>query len=62
MRQLVILGIMTVAAFIAVCFIYPVRRKRNTTFFAWMRKEGWTLLMFIWFAYGMFLLWRGVIH
>ena len=53
---------MTVAAFIAVCFIYAVRKTRRKTFFAWMDAEGWTLLMFIWFTYGMILLWRGIIH
>ena len=53
---------MTVAAFIAVCFIYAVRKNRRTTFYRWMGAEGWTLLMFIWFAYAMILLWRGYIH
>jgi hypothetical protein len=62
LKQLVILGVMTLAAFVAVGFIYPVRKKRNTTFFAWMKKEGWTFLMFIWFTYGMILLWRGYIY
>jgi hypothetical protein len=61
-RQLVILCLMTLAAFFAVCFIYPVRKTRRATFFSWMRAEGWTLLMFIWFAYGMILLWRGLIQ
>lgn len=53
---------MTVAAFICVCFIYAVRKTRRKTFFAWMSAEGWTLLMFIWFAYGIILLWRGIVH
>jgi hypothetical protein len=60
-KQLYILGGMTVAAFIAVSFIYTVRKKRRS-FFKWMSAEGWTLLMFIWFTYGMILLWRGYIH
>ena len=62
MKQLGIIGLMTVAAFIAVCFIYAVRKNRRTTFYRWMGAEGWTLLMFIWFAYAMVLLWRGYIH
>lgn len=62
MRQVIILGLMTVAAFISTCFICAVRKTKSTTFSAWMEAEGWTLLMFIWFAYGMILLWREVIH
>jgi hypothetical protein len=61
-RQLIILGVMTFAAFVAVCFIYVVRKTRRWTFFAWMSAEGWTLLMFVWFTYGIILLWRGIIH
>lgn len=62
LKQLQILGLMTLAAFVAVCFISAVRKKRGTTFLAWMSAEGWTFLLFIWFAYGMVLLWRGLIH
>ena len=52
---------MTVAAFVAVCFIYAVRKTRRSTFSGWMNGEGGTLLLFIWFAYGMILWWRGII-
>jgi len=61
-RQLYILCLMTVAAFVAVCFVYAARKTRKTSFFGWMSAEGWTYLLFIWFAYGMILLWKGFIH
>jgi hypothetical protein len=60
-KQFYILCLMTAAAFIAVCFIYAVRKTKRTTFSAWMNGEGGTLLLFIWFAYGMILWWRGII-
>ncbi len=58
-KELIILALMSVAALASVCFIYRVRKTRDKTFSNWMSAEGWTLFLFIWFGYGMVLLYRG---
>lgn len=58
-KELIILALISVAAFVSVCFIYRVRQTQSTSFPKWMSAEGWTLFLFIWFGYGMVLLYRG---